>query len=45
MRRNSDAWLECRARFCRAALAVCLLSPWTLWTAPVLTDQMRAVPS
>lgn len=43
MRGNSDTRLECHARFCRAALAVCLLSPWTLWTAPGAAQQDVAV--
>ncbi len=43
MRRNSGACLEFRARFCRATLAVCLLSSWALWTTPGAAQQDLAV--
>ncbi len=43
MRRDSDAWLEFRGWFRRAALAMCLLSWWALWAAPGVAQQDLAV--
>jgi len=43
MRRDSGARSKFRARLCRAALAVCLLSSWALWSAPGAAQQDLAV--